>query len=492
MRPYSKSIVASGHTLVSDAAGAILAAGGNAFDAVVAAGFASTLVEQTLTSLGGGGFLLGHSAKNNQDLFFDFFVDTPGLGRGESDLEPHFYPVTVQFAGAPQDFNVGLGSVAVPGTVKGLLHVHKRLGRMDLKEVVQPAIELAKGHRLNGRQAYFLSLLRPITTMFPEGRALYGDGDKALLEGDILVNSNTAEFLENLVYDHGDSFYRGDIASKIDQEMREGNGLLTLEDLRSYEVIERKPLKLPYRNSMFLTAPAPSMGGVLIGLSLALQGAKDTNGYPWGSKEQVVKNLGLMKEVENLREQGITSVEQFEAFLANESLFNQSLENYRLFSRGTTHVSIADSEGNCASMTCSNGEGSGYFAPGTGVMLNNMMGEDDLHPEGFHSSPPGQRVASMMSPSMLVRDGNVELVIGSGGSKRIRTAISQVLVQVVDYNRHLQEAVDAPRMYWDGKCLQVEPGLSEDALNVLRERVDVNQWEALDVFFGGVHAVIPG
>lgn len=492
MTLYSKSIVASGHNLVSDAAGAILAAGGNAFDAVVAAGFASTLVEQTLTSLGGGGFLLGHSAKHNQDLFFDFFVDTPGLGRSDSAGEPHFYPVTVHFTGSPQDFNVGLGSVAVPGTVKGLLHVHEKLGVLPLKEVVQPAIELAKGHRVNSRQAYFLRLLQPITGMFPEGRGLYGYGENSLVEGDILINSKTSDFLEHLIEDKGDSFYRGDIARAIDQDMRNGGGLLTQADLAGYEVLERKPLKLPYRQSMFLTAPAPSMGGVLIGLSLALEAGRTRPDYQWGSREHLVDTLGLMQEVEALREQGVTSVEQFEAFLNNDQLFSDSVEQIRLFSRGTTHVSIADKEGNCASMTCSNGEGSGYFAPGTGIMLNNMMGEDDLHPEGFHSSPPGQRVASMMSPSMLVRDGCVELVIGSGGSKRIRTAISQVLVQVADFQRHLQEAVDAPRMYWDGERLQVEPGFSEKALAALKDRVEVNVWKDLDVFFGGVHGVIPG
>jgi gamma-glutamyltranspeptidase / glutathione hydrolase len=148
--------------------------------------------------------------------------------------------------------------------------------------------------------------------------------------------------------------------------------------------------------------------------------------------------------------------------------------------------------GNCASMTCSNGEGSGYFAPDSGVMLNNMMGEDDLHPDGFHSAEPGERVFSMMSPSLLLKDGHVQLVIGSGGSKRIRTAVSQVLKQVVDFNRPLQQAVDAPRLYLDEDCLQVEPGFSESALSAVKDRLPVNIWPEKDVYFGGVHAVLPG
>ena len=143
-------------------------------------------------------------------------------------------------------------------------------------------------------------------------------------------------------------------------------------------------------------------------------------------------------------------------------------------------------------MTCSNGEGAGYFAPGTGIMLNNMMGEDDLHPDGFHNSPPGQRVGSMMSPSLLIKDNAVKLVIGSGGSKRIRTAISQVLSQVIDFNRPLQDAVDAPRLHWDGELLQIEPGFPAEAVASLKKLVEVNEWQAQGVYFGGVHAVIPG
>ncbi len=492
MTLYSKSIVASGHRLVSDAAAAILDAGGNAFDAVVAAGFASTLAEQTLTSLGGGGFLLGHSTRHNQNIFFDFFVDTPGLGRGGTLREPDFFPVTVQFSGAPQDFNVGLGSVAVPGTAKGLLHIHKRLGKMNLKEVVQPAIEIAKGHRANERQSYFLQLLHPIMTLLPEGRALYGEGDTYVKEGDMFVNNDQADFLEQLVEDGGASFYRGDIAKAIAYDMKHGDGLLTEMDLANYKVVERNPISLPFRDATIITAPAPSIGGLLIGLSLYLLSKEGKPEYEWGSSNYLLNTTRLMQEVEKMREDGITTCSELEAFIKEKKRVTSSVERLRLFSRGTTHVSIADRDGNCASMTCSNGEGSGYFAPGTGVMLNNMMGEDDLHPDGFHASPPGQRVGSMMSPSLIVHDNVVKLVIGSGGSKRIRTAINQVVTQVIDFGKNLQEAVDAPRLYWDGDSVQIEPGFSKQALEELSRKVNINVWDNIDVFFGGVHGVVPG
>ena len=145
-------------------------------------------------------------------------------------------------------------------------------------------------------------------------------------------------------------------------------------------------------------------------------------------------------------------------------------------------------------MTTSNGEGSGYFAPGTGIHLNNMMGEDDLHPEGFFRFEPGLRVASMMAPSVLVEGGagpGRRVALGSGGSKRIRTALMQVLVNALDFSMPLEDAVEAPRIHWDGRCVQVEPGLSEETLVAMERRWPVNRWSVRDVYFGGVHVASP-
>ncbi len=491
MSMYDKAIVASGHKLVSRYAAEIMAAGGNAFDAVVAAGFASAVAEPTLTSLGGGGLLLGWSEKHNKDLFIDFFVNTPGLGR-DTRFDPHFFPVTINFSGVGQDFNVGLGSVAVPGTLKGLLHIHKRLGYMDLKDVLTPAKELAREHVLNEQQGHFLNLLYPIMTLMPEGRKLYEPNGLYLKPGDTTKNPDCVDFLDQVAEDRGENFYFGDIANSIDREMAAGNGFLTARDLANYKVIERAPLKIPYRNCTLCTSPEPSIGGTLIGLSIGLMEKLGHQDVEWGESRHLKQTVALMQNVEKLKANGITTSDQLKTFLNNEREYKAATEQIRMFSRGTTHVSISDRYGNCASMTCSNGEGSGYFAPGTGVMLNNMMGEDDLHPNGFHTSPAGMRVGSMMSPSLLVEDGRVKLVIGSGGSKRIRTSVSQVLSQIVDFGRSIDQAVRAPRLYWDGEVVQVEPGFSEQSIEELARVVAVNLWDCQDVYFGGVHAVVPG
>jgi gamma-glutamyltranspeptidase/glutathione hydrolase len=489
-KQYTRAVVATGHEAVTAAAATILAAGGNAFDAVAAAGFAGAVAEQTLTSLGGGGFLLARTF-DEQEIFFDFFVDTPGLGLTQDDRpEPHFFPIGINFGGSIQEFNIGLGSVAVPGTLKGLIHVHERLGRMPLSEVLEPAVHLARGHELNAFQAGFIAMLHPIMTMTETGRRLYEPDGFYLSQGDTLAIPEFVDFLHQLIEDKGDGFYKGDIARAIDREMREGGGLLTFEDLSSYKVIERKPLHASYRGYTLLTGPPPSLGGSLIALSLALLEKMDSIDQ-WGSPEHLLQTLGMMQEVESLREKGISTPEELQAFAAGDAIKN-SVSSIRMFSRGTTHVSIADSEGNIASMTCSNGEGSGYFAPGTGIMLNNMMGEDDLHPDGFHSAPAGERVGSMMSPSALLKGNEVKLVFGSGGSKRIRPALTQVLTQLVDFKRDLVDAVNSPRMHWDGEMLQLEPGFDEQSIAALAGKVPVNVWEKQNVYFGGVHSVIPG
>ncbi len=492
MNMYDSSIVASGHLHVSEAAATMLEAGGNAFDAVVAAGFAANVAEPALTSLGGGGFMLAHCADSGDDIFFDFFVDTPGRGLVEQPVHPDFFGVTVNFSGSAQDFQIGLGSVAVPGTLKGLLHIHKRLGRMPLTDVLFPAKKIALGHILNEQQAHFLDLLRPIMILTERGRRIYKPEDTYVAQNDTLVNYETAAFLEQLSLEGDESFYKGEIARLVHREMHDGQGLLTATDLAQYTVKERKPLSVSYRKHTFLTAPEPSMGGSLIALSLALAEREMESGYTWGSAKHLLTMTDVMREVERLRSLGITSPSTLKRFLDDDLVIAESCRQIRLFSRGTTHISVADNHGNCASMTCSNGEGSGYFAPGTGVMLNNMMGEDDLHPGGFHSSPPGQRVFSMMSPSLLLKNGRVRLVIGSGGSKRIRTAVTQVVSQVVDCNIPLQQAVDGPRLYLDEGRLQVEPGFSPYAVDELRKNNSVNLWGCKDVYFGGVHAVIPG
>jgi len=466
--------VASGHIRVSESAAALLRAGGNAFDAAVAAGFAASVAEPMFTSLGGGGFLLARDAAGRETLF-DFFTDNPGRGVPPDETHtPHFVPMTVRFPAQDQVFNIGLGAVATPGTLAGLLHVHAKCGRLALEEVLAPAIALAReGVVLNEHQAYVTALLEPINTLTDRGTSLYAPGGRTPSVGDRLVNPDLAAFLERLPGEGAAALYGGDLAHAIEAEMRGSGGLLTAADLAAYRVIEREPLALERGGCRVLTNPPPALGGELLVFALALL---DTLPTPaWEDPQRATQLLDVMREVERLRAAG-ASLDVADAVR-------------RLSTGGTTHMSVVDSEGNAASLSLSNGEGSGYVAPGTGIQLNNMLGEDDLHPGGFHTAPPGERIASMMAPTLVLEGGTPRLALGSGGSKRIRSAILQVLVAALDHGRPLDESVETSRLHWDGDAAQVEPGFGAACEEALAGRATLNRWPERNLYFGGVHAV---
>ena len=482
----SHGLVAGGHPAVCDAAATVLRRGGNAFDAVVAAGFAAAVAEPTLTSLGGGGFLLAHTA-GGESVVFDFFVDTPGRGRGSPEGDPHFEAVTVHFPGSDQVFNVGRGSVAVPGALAGYLHVHERLGSLSLTEVLEPAVRLAAdGLVVSAMSAYLVALLWPILGKSPASQAWFAPSGVPIREGERLVNRDLAGFLACLGDDPGRTFYGGGLAETIAADMAAGGGLVTQADLAAYRVIEREPLAVDYRGHRVLTNPLPSFGGSLVAVTLGL--LEDRGDLaPHGSPDHAVTLTHAMIETDRIRAAG-----EVEAYLRSDRRTGGGT-NHRRFSRGTTHVSVSDHHGNVAAMTTSNGEASGYVVPGTGIMLNNMLGEDDLHPDGFHVAPPGERVASMMSPTVVLDGwGAPRLVTGSGGSKRIRTTIVQVVSAVVDHGMGVADAVSDPRLHWDGDVLQVEPGWPADSVAALQRRWPVNEWTEHSLYFGGAHSVVPG
>jgi gamma-glutamyltranspeptidase/glutathione hydrolase len=257
--------------------------------------------------------------------------------------------------------------------------------------------------------------------------------------------------------------------------MTGGRGLLTATDLETYRVVEREPLRAACGDRVVVTNPPPSFGGELAALMLCLLTERAVDGDAWDAPQRLARLVEVMIEVDQARAVGAVA----------ELLRPRS-------TGGTTHVSVSDADGNIATMTTSNGETSGYVIPGTGVMLNNMLGEDDLHPDGFHAAPPGQRVASMMSPTIVLEAGQPVLALGSGGSKRIRTAIPQVVAGVLDLGLDLEEAVLLPRLHWDGEMVQVEPGVPAAATEALAERWPVNVWTERSLYFGGVHAVRPG
>ncbi len=511
---HAKGVIAAGHEATAQTGAEILRQGGNAVDAVVAAAFTSFLAELTLTSAGGGGFLNLYFRERHEARLFDFFVNMPGLGNPHRPTKKDFFPVNVNFGTTHQEFHVGPASVAVPGSIAGLFEAHRRYGILPLEDVLQPAIQLARqGIVINLHQAYFIALLEPILTLTHPGKSYFAPRGKLLQEGDLLILPDFADTLEALSREGPTLFYEGALAEKLLTACSDDGFLLTGEDLRSYQVRIRSPLVFEYRGYRILTNPPPSTGGALIALCLKL--LEDINLSADARQCASVLNalIGAMQITNAVREswQRLPEdrPEEFPEFLLPKRIAKYRRQLHRLLkgesphpeemdlsggSSSTTHISILDPFGNAASMTASNGEGSGIFLPDTGIMLNNMLGEEDLNPGGFHQHAPGRRVSSMMAPTIILQGADPVAVLGSGGSNRIRSAIVQSIVNLIDFKMEIREVVNAPRIHWEQGVLNQEPGIEAQIAAHLCDPAKRIRWKETNLFFGGVHAVtrMPG
>lgn len=496
MTQKTRGAIAAGHDKTVEAGMEMFRLGGNAFDAAVAAILASFVTEPGLTSAAGGGFLLAHT-KTNQNILFDFFCQTPRQKRPENDI--NFYPVDVNFGGAIQEFHIGLGSIAVPGNIAGVFHVHQRLGRLPFHVLTEPAIHYAKqGVKLNRFQYYCLtSVLTPILMANQNGQTIFILTGKPIEPNGIITMPAFADTLAYLAKRGVGEFYQGDIAHQLVKDCQEFGGYLTLEDLKYYQVIERQPLTVNYRGNTLLTNPPPSSGGTLIAWALKLLSTVDLANLDFGS----ARHLGLLAQIMQLtnvaRQAGLNDYlyqdNIVEKFLANDSILSYQSELAETVNKwgSTTHISVIDEAGNAASVTTSNGEGSGYVIPGTGIMMNNMLGEEDLNPQGFHQWQNDVRISSMMSPSIVLQPNQAEVVLGSGGSKRIRTAILQVISNILDFNMSVEQAVNSPRTHGENGRFNMEPGLTEpEIIHPFLRNQEVVSWREKNLFFGGVHTVM--
>jgi gamma-glutamyltranspeptidase/glutathione hydrolase len=445
----------------------VLREGGNAVDATVGAMLVSFATEPLLTGLGAGGYMLV-AGGGREPALLDFFVQAPTRAGDGSEAELH--GIDVSFGDAAQVFHIGAASCGVYGTPAGVCEAVRRWGTFSLEDLAAPAVRLAReGVVLNAGQAYVAKILADLLTSTPECAALWAPEGHVLREGETLRNPELSQSLLRLAADGAQPFYRGDVAAAVCAWLRARGGSLTGADLAGYHAIQRDPVKVRYRDRQILTNPPPSAGGTLLAYALALL---DREPSPPTLSVVVAAMAAAQSErtpefVEGLDQEGF-----LERFLAA-----------RLGS--TTHISVIDSDGCACSATCTNGEGSGVVVPGTGIHLNNVMGEEDLNPLGFHRHPAGRRMPSMMAPSVVMRDDDVELVLGSAGSNRIRSALLQTIVAVVDKGMGVRDAVYAPRVHFEDGVLFAEPGID---LADLGSETRVVRFGERNLFFGGVQA----
>ncbi|MEM7119072.1 MAG: gamma-glutamyltransferase [Chloroflexota bacterium] len=515
----TQGVISGGHPDTIAAGAAILQQGGNAVDAAVAATFAACVVEVGLVSMGGSGIaqIYDPNAANEakRSIVYDFFSNMPGLGAADRPGKMDFAKVMIDFGATTQDFHVGRASVAVPGNFFGLCQMAADYGRLSLATLLQPAIQLAQNQfTLDPFQAFACQLLTPIMTYTPDMATIFAAKGTVASGGDRLFIPDLAEMLRELA-DAGESLLRnGRLAQAVVADQQTNGGLLTATDLASYQVGKMPPIRIPYHGHEVLLPPPSSTGGVLTAFTLKLMNRFNVSQWEHGSAPHLQILYELMATTAEARpvwdkavESSSTGDELLQAvaaFLDDDFVSgyaNRIADNLRqkrpssppvepLGPRNTTHLSVIDANGMMVSLTHSAGETAGYVVPKTGFIPNNMLGEADLHPQGFHTRPAGRRIPTMMTPTVILQNGVPRMAIGSGGSIRIRSAILQTVSNLLDYKMTLQEAVDSPRVHVEDGTLQCEGGYDETAVSQLEALgYPVNRWQDRSMYFGGAHTV---
>ena len=419
--------IAAGHPLTAKAGAHVLAAGGNAVDALVAAALAAFVTEGPLTGPTGGGFLLVHVG--GETTMLDCFFAVPSAPRSEMD------EVVIDFADAStQTFHVGEGSVAVPGLLHGLTETARRFGSRPWANLVEPALELARvGVEPTAEQAFLHEILIPILQRSEAGRAVYGASTRVDTSG--LVPTLEA------IRDRGSA-----VAAELLPEFA--------ADLAAYAPRELEPRRTRFRDADVLTVPTPSKGGAIVAEILRLLDSREPAGL-----EAIAAAVG--------------------------QAYAGPVAPTRI--TGTTHISVVDAAGNAAALSSTLGSGSGVFRGGS--QLNNMLGELDVI--GDLEQTPGSRLPSMMTPTLVLADGRPRLVIGSAGSVRLAGAIAQVTHRVVGTRQPVAEAIAAPRVHVEGGVAHVEGGWAESEIEQLERSGawEIVRWGGRNLFFGGVSAV---
>jgi gamma-glutamyltranspeptidase/glutathione hydrolase len=419
--------------------------------------------------------MLVHRARDRSTRVFDFFVAVPGLGLERRELAD-MDRVDVDFSGgSTQVFHIGAASCAVPGAPIGLQEAHRTFGSLPWRDLFPPAIRLAReGVELNKGQAYLHAILDLILRHTPESRAVYEQSGERLVAEDTLIQSDLAGTLELIAEEGGQVLYEGELADRISDHVRANGGCITKQDLDEYRVIRRRPVNASFCGEEYLSNPPPSAGGILIAYGLPL--LEELGPGEPGTAEAIDALARVMREQANARI----------AAGSVRGLARALEERAAVVSRGTTHISVVDGKGNAVALTASTGAGSGVVVPGTGIHLNNMIGEFDL----TKPPRPGARLSSMMSPSVVLKDGTPHLVVGSAGSLRLRGAVMQNVVNVVAHKLAVEDAITRPRVHLEGEDLHCEGGHDPAELDKLEAMGwNVTRWRRQNLYFGGASAV---
>ena len=477
--------VATTSQLAADAATEVAAHGGNAVDCALAASLLTMNTEPGVCALAGSAFITIW-APGQEPVTIDGNVVVPGSGLTDEQRGHGAHTVNLDYGGGIETL-VGTGSVAVPGSLAALETAWTRYGRAKWKDIFAPTIAAARnGFPLPSACHYYLCYSGElIFGRSEDGRsALHTDDGSLRKPGSLIVVPHLADTLASIAEGGARVFYEGDLAALIVRHVRDGGGMLTSDDLRNYQAIERRSLTVDVGAWTIATNPPPAVGGAVLGAMLLA--CADLPSKNWGRDAlanliQVQRAaLAYRKQKLDLAEDLGSEAEKLLQLARNGELVSQWA------SASTVHTSAVDEEGFGCAITASSGYGSGEMPPGTGLWLNNCLGELELNRRGLNAGPPGARLPSNMAPSIARRDGKV-MAVGSPGADRITTAMHQFFVNHLQMEIPLQEATSHPRIHVDTSG-ETDQLMAEHGLDLPDTDIPVRVFPGLNMYFGGVGA----
>lgn len=499
-----KAMVATAHPIASAVGIEILKEGGNAVDAAMAVAFALSIAEPNASGIGGGGFIVIKMANQKEAVMIDYRERAPERAVAEYyyDSESGFKSLTT----------VGPSAIGVPGLVAGAEISLKKYGTMTLAQILQPAIELCKNgivvsEKLN---EMILNNIEKISN-YPATAEVYLKDMFPLEEGDTLRNLDLASSLVKLSGQGGDIFYKGELAKLMANEIQQLGGVLSYSDLKTYEAKVRKPVRGKYRGYDIITSAPPSWGGTHLIELLNIMEGYNVKKMEHNSAKYIHVFTEAMKMI--YADKAINAADPdfykvpVKTFLKkryakklrkriepNKARFDyKSKKRSSRESTSTSHLSIVDEHGNIVALTQSINHwfGSGVVVPGTGILLNDHMNDFNDKPGTPNSIEPFKRPASNTAPTIILKNGKPFMTLGTPGGSRIISALAQVIMNVIDFEMSMDDAIEAPRVHCINKVLHVEGRINEKVIDVLREMGhEVKVRSDFDNYFGGAQGIL--
>ena len=489
-----KGLVVSAHPLASEAGAKILRMGGNAFDAVIATQLALAVVYPQAGNIGGGGFLVG--VKNTGEKFtLDFRETAPEKAFADMYLDKK--------GNANTDLSQnGRLAVGIPGSVAGFFAT-LQYGKLPMEKIIQPAIDYAeKGFAVTQREADLLNSTMEFFNEHNKNKTVF-QKTTAWKQGDILIQKELAATLKLIQKEGAKGFYEGKTADLITQEMKRGNGIITLTDLKNYKVVERKPLNFNYKDNEIVAMPLPSSGGILLAQMLKMAGFENLEKYQQNSTEAVqimveAERRAFADRAEYMGDPNFIK-DQTEMLISNSYLKNRwksfnknvatkSADVGKIIpqtkeSTETTHISIVDKEGNavCVTTTLNGLYGSKVVVSGAGFFLNNEMDDFSIKPGvpnmfgavggEANAIKPGKRMLSSMTPTIVLKNGKPYIIVGTPGGTTIPTSVYQSIVDVIDFKLSPNMTINSPKFHhqWLPETVMVEKNFPETTINSLEK-----------------------